>query len=201
MNPLVAAIVDATSQAAWFQYVKDLSGENSVVVGGRSRTISTRYSDAMFPTPQDNAHATEYLLEKAAGWGYRGVRETYTNAESGCGAQSAAWQNVVFTIPGQVDYDEHQQVLFVTHYDSLSYSVARACDYAPGADDAISGGSALLEALRLFKDYALPQHGEDRLLLRRGGRALRLRCLRPPASDRGHVARRQHGPDRLRRKP
>jgi hypothetical protein len=153
-NPRVTQIVNGTSQANWFQYIKDLSGENTVLVGGVNRTISTRYSNAMFPTPQANAYATEYLLEKGAGWGYTGILESYTAANSGCGsAQPVTWKNVVFTIPGQVDIGQHQQVIFVTHYDSLSYSASENLAYAPGADDAMSGGAALIEALRLFKDY------------------------------------------------
>ena len=78
------------------------------------------------------------------------VRETYVQADSGCSQSGQTWQNVVFTLPGQVDFGGHQQVLFVTHYDSLSNNPSV---YAPGADDAMSGGSALIEALRLFKDY------------------------------------------------
>jgi hypothetical protein len=150
-NPLVQAIVNATDQPTWFQSVKDLSGENPVVVGGVQRTILTRYSDAMFPTPSVKAYATEYLLERAANWGYAGVRESYTSAVSGC--SQGTWQNVVFTLPGQLDFGQHQQVIFVTHYDSLSYSPTENMNYAPGADDAISGGMALLEALRLFRGY------------------------------------------------
>ena len=154
VNPLVTQIVNGTIQANWFQYVKDLSGENPVLVSGAFRTISTRYSNAMFPTPANNAYATEYLLEKGSGWFYTGVRESYTAANSGCGgAQPIPWQNVVFTIPGQIDFGQHQQVIYVTHYDSLSYSAAENLAYAPGADDAMSGGAALLEAMRLFKDY------------------------------------------------
>ncbi len=153
VNPLVQQIVNATDQATWFQDVRDLSGENPVTIGGQTFTISTRYSDAMFPTPQTNAYATEYLLDRGAGWGYSGVRESYTSANSGCGLQTRAWQNVVFTLPGQVDFGQHQQVLFVTHYDSLSFSTQESLTYAPGADDAISGGSALLEALRTFRNY------------------------------------------------
>jgi hypothetical protein len=153
-NPLVAQILAATSQPGWFQMVKDLSGENSVVIGGQTWTISTRYSDAMFPTPAANAHATEYLEDKGAQWGYTSHRESYTSAVSGCGSQSKAWQNLIFIVPGQVDYGQHQQVLFVNHYDTISYSTAQSNLYAPGADDAISGGVALLEAMRTFKDYA-----------------------------------------------
>jgi hypothetical protein len=154
-NPLVTQLLASTSQAMWFQDVKDLSGENTVVVGGNTTTILTRYSFSMYPTPASNALASEYLLEKAAGWGYTtGVRETYTSAQSGCSAQGAnVWQNLVITIPGQVDINQHQQVLFVTHHDSLSFSDPESRNYAPGADDAISGGSALIEALRVFRNY------------------------------------------------
>ena len=154
VNPYVTQIVNATSQANWFQDVKDLSGENTVVIGGQTRTILTRWSNAMYPTPTANAYASEYLLEKAAGWGYTGQRETYTSVQSGCSGQgSTVWQNLVFTIPGQIDTEQHTQVLFVTHHDSLSFNNTENATYAPGADDAISGGSALIEALRLFKDY------------------------------------------------
>ena len=152
-NPLVTQILAATSQPSWFQFVRDLSGENPVTIGGQSWTISTRYTDAMFPTPAANAHATEYLEDRGAGWGYSSHRESYTSADSGCG-QSKPWQNLIFIVPGQVDYGAHQQVLFINHYDSLSFSTAESNAYAPGADDAISGGAALLEAMRTFRDYA-----------------------------------------------
>jgi hypothetical protein len=151
VNPLVSQILAATSQTSWFQMVKDLSGENPVVIGGQTWTILTRYADAMFPTPADNAHATEYLEDKGAQWGYTSHRETYTSADSGCSQNP--WQNLIFIVPGQVDYGQHQQVLFVNHYDTISSDDAHSRAYAPGADDAISGGTAILEAMRTFKDY------------------------------------------------
>ena len=154
VNPLVAQILAATSQPSWFQFVRDLSGDNPVVIGGQTWTITTRYSDAMFPTPLANAHATEYLEDRGAGWGYSSRRESYTALDSGCGVQTRPWQNLIFIVPGQVDYGQHQQVLFVNHYDTISSSVAESNANAPGADDALSGGAALLEAMRTFKDYA-----------------------------------------------
>jgi len=154
-NPLVSQILAATNQPSWFQFVRDLSGDNPVVIGGQSFTITTRYSDAMFPTPLINAHATEYLEDRGASWGYTGKRESYNATDSGCGGvQTRAWQNLIFVVPGQVDYGKHQQVLFVNHYDTISFSTSESNAFAPGADDAISGGCALLEAMRVFKDYA-----------------------------------------------
>src|SRR5262245_35905224 len=153
-NPLVAQILAATSQASWFQMVRELSGDTSVVIGGQTFTITTRYSDAMFPTPLINAHATEYLEDRGAQWGYTSHRETYTALDSGCGSQTKPWQNLIFIVPGQVDYGQHQQGLFVNHYGTISFSTAESNAFAPGADDAISGGVALLEAMRTFKDYA-----------------------------------------------
>ena len=155
VNPLVSSILASTNQPSWFQFVRDLSGDNPVVVGGVTRTITTRYSDAMFPTPLANAYATEYLEERGAQWGYTSRRESYTATDSGCGGvQGRPWQNLIFIVPGQVDYGQHQQVLFVNHYDTISYSTAESNANAPGADDALSGGAALIEAMRTFKDYA-----------------------------------------------
>jgi len=163
---LVQQIVDATSQASWFQFVRDLSGDSDVTIPGfcTNCRIRTRASNYMFPpnntgSPLGNPFATEYLENKAAGWGFVGpnaARESYTSANSGCTTRqgSQTWQNVVFTLPGQVDYGQNQQVIFVVHYDTISESAAKDANDAPGADDAISGGTALLEAMRLFKDYA-----------------------------------------------
>src|SRR6185436_14461631 len=163
---LVQQIVNSTSQASWFQFVRDLSGDSDVTIPGYCTNcrIRTRASDYMFPlnntgNPLGNPFATEYLEYKAAGWGFTGVnavRESYTSANSGCTTRqgSQTWQNVVFTLPGQIDYAQNQQVIFLVHYDTISESGTNDANNSPGADDAISGGSALLEAMRLFKDYA-----------------------------------------------
>ncbi|HUR02366.1 MAG TPA: M28 family peptidase [Nonomuraea sp.] len=164
--PLVQQIVNATSQASWFQFVRDLSGDADVTIPGfcTACRIRTRASNYMFPpnntgNPLGNPFASEYLEMKASGWGFTGanaVRESYTSATSGCttGQGSQTWQNLVFTLPAQVDYAQNQQVIFLVHYDTISESAANDANKAPGADDAISGGGALLEAMRLFKGYA-----------------------------------------------
>jgi len=163
---LVQQIVDATSQASWFQDVRDLSGDSDVTIPGfcTNCRIRTRASNYMFPlnntgTPLGNPFASEYLEMKAAGWGFTGpyaVRESYTSANSGCTTRqgSQTWENLVFTLPAQVDYAQTQQVIFLVHYDTISESAANDANNSEGADDAISGGSALLEAMRLFNGYA-----------------------------------------------
>jgi Peptidase family M28/Viral BACON domain len=163
---LVQQIVNSTSQASWFQFVRDLSGDSDVTIPGfcTACRIRTRASNFMFPlnntgTPLGNPFATEYLEAKAASFGFTGpnaARESYTSANSGCTTAqgSRTWQNVVFTLPGQVDFAQSQQVIFLVHYDTISESAAKDANNAPGADDAISGGTALLEAMRLFKDFA-----------------------------------------------
>ncbi len=163
---LVQQIVDATSQASWFQFVRDLSGDSDVTIPGfcTNCRIRTRASNFMFPlnntgTPLGNPFASEYLEMKAAGWGFtapNAARESYTAANSGCTTRqgSQTWQNLVFTLPAQVDYAQSQQVIFLVHYDTISESAANDANNSEGADDAISGGTALLEAMRLFKDYA-----------------------------------------------
>lgn len=168
--PLVQQIVNATSQASWYQFVREISGDLAVDIPGTAPActvagncrIMTRESNNMFP-PNGNglAFATEYLFNKGAGWGFTGanaIRENYTAAESGCAsAQTKTWQNAVFTLPGQVDYGQHQQVIFLVHYDSLAESAAMNATDSRGADDAMSGGSALLEAMRLYKNYGWQQ--------------------------------------------
>ncbi len=164
--PLVQQIVDATSQASWFQDVSDLSGNSDVTIPGYCTAcrIRTRASNYMFPpnntgNPLGNPFASEYLENKAAGWGFvapNAARQSYTSANSGCTARqgSMTWQNLIFTLPSQVDYAQNQQVIFLVHYDTISESAANDANNAPGADDAISGGSALLEAMRIFNGYA-----------------------------------------------
>ena len=165
-NKLVRQIVDATRQDEWFQDVRDLSGDSDVTIPGYCDgcRIRTRASNYMFPLnntgdPPGNPFASEYLEDKAAGWGFTGpnaVRESYTSAESGCGfgQGSQTWQNLVFTLPAQVDFAQNQQVIFLVHYDSISGSPTDDANNSPGADDAMSGGAALLEAMRTFKGYA-----------------------------------------------
>ena len=56
-----------TDQERYAGWIRKLSGDEPVSIGGQEYTITTRYSYAMF-TGQDNAKASEYLLEQLAQW-------------------------------------------------------------------------------------------------------------------------------------
>src|SRR5262249_11906688 len=89
-TPLAQQIVDATGQASWFQFVRDLSSDSDVTIPGYCTAcrIRTRASNYMFPpnntgNPLGNPFASEYLEMQAAGWGFtapNAARESYTSA-------------------------------------------------------------------------------------------------------------------------
>jgi photosystem II stability/assembly factor-like uncharacterized protein len=58
-------------------------------------------------------------------------------------------RNIVATIPGTVSPDK--ECIMVAHYDSFSYEDTTVT--APGADDNASGTSAVMEAVRVLKNY------------------------------------------------
>ena len=163
---LVQQIVDATSQASWFQYVRDLSGDSDVTIPGYCTAAASAPAPPTTCFRPTTPATRPAIRSPPSTWRTRpragaspapnAVRESYTSADSGCTARQGAqtWQNLVFTLPAQVDYAQNQQVIFLVHYDTISESAANDANNAPGADDAISGGAALLEAMRLFKDYA-----------------------------------------------
>ncbi len=129
--------------AAW---IRKLSGVEPVQIGGQEYTIETRYSYAMF-TGQENAKATEFLLETLRQW----VPEsqitlepyTYTDATS-----ANTWFNIIVTFPGETLPDE--QILFSAHYDSCVVFEGNPMVYAPGANDNGTGVATILEAVRIF---------------------------------------------------
>jgi leucyl aminopeptidase len=102
------------SQESYSEWIRKLSGDKTVMIGGQENKIETRYSYAMF-TGQQNAKAKEFLLESIRQW----VSEeqitqeefTYTDATS-----ENKWINIIVTFPGEVKPEE--EVLFTAHYDS-----------------------------------------------------------------------------------
>ena len=143
----VAYFLSDTSEERYAGWIRSLSGESPVTIGGQQYTITTRYSYAMF-TGQDNAKASEYLIEQISQWvspemiafepyEYRDAVSAYT------------WYNIVVTFPGTVSPEE--QILYTAHYDStVQLFDVDQMQLAPGANDNGTGVAALLEAIPTF---------------------------------------------------
>ena len=149
-----AAAIDAvdyfladTNQGRYADWIRKLSGEESVVIGGQEHTITTRYSYAMF-LGQDNAKAPDYLMEVLKRW----VPEemiTYEPYEYRDAMSAYTWYNIIVTFPGTVRPDE--QILYTAHFDStVQLFDVDQMELAPGANDNGTGVAALLEAIPTF---------------------------------------------------
>lgn len=147
MIPAVDYFLRDTTEDRYASWIRRLSGDEPVTVGGLEYTITTRYSYAMF-TGQDNAKASEFILEQIGQWvpaeyitfepyEYRDAMSTYT------------WYNIIVTFPGTVSPDE--QILYTAHYDStVQLFDVDQMQLAPGANDNGTGVAALLEAIPTF---------------------------------------------------
>ena len=136
-----------TNEGRYADWIRKLSGDESVVIGGQEYTIKTRYSYAMF-LGKDNAKAPDYIMEVLKRW----VPEemiTYEPYEYRDAMSAYTWYNIIVTFPGTVYPDE--QILYTAHFDSTVqlYDVDQM-ELAPGANDNGTGVAALLEAIPTF---------------------------------------------------
>ena len=148
------AVIDAvdyfladTNQGRYADWIRKLSGSESVVIGGQEYTITTRYSYAMF-LGQDNAKAPDYIMEVLKRW-VPAEMITYEPYEYRDAMSAYTWYNIVVTFPGTVRPDE--QILYTAHYDStVQLFDVDQMQLAPGATDNGTGVAALLEAIPTF---------------------------------------------------
>lgn len=148
------ALIDAvdyflaeTDQERYASWIRKLSGDEPVTIGGQEYTITTRYSYAMF-TGQDNAKASEYLIEQLRQW-VSPDQITYEPYEYHDAMSGYTWYNIIVTFPGTVSPDE--QILYTAHYDScVALTDVNPLELAPGANDNGTGVAALLEAMPTF---------------------------------------------------
>ena len=146
MDPIQYFLSD-TSQERYTQWIRALSGDIPVNIGGQEYTITTRYSYAMFPG-QDNAKAPDYLLEQLSQWVSPDMI-TYEPYEYRDAVSSYTWYNIIVTFPGTVSPEE--QILYTAHYDScVALTDVNPLELAPGANDNGTGVAALLEAIPTF---------------------------------------------------
>jgi hypothetical protein len=119
--PLIDSLVKQVSLDTLVYHVKNLSGENSCKVYGKTVTIKNRVSS------KGNDVAADYLKEQFERLGLRVIDQKY----------STGGRNIIAEQPGTVYPD--QKFIISSHYDAVA-------DYC--ADDDISSGAAILELAR-----------------------------------------------------
>ena len=165
----VAAIINQITQNGVAQWIRDLSGEDTVMIDGHPFTIRTRYTTELFNPLNRDARAYPYLRQELTSFGYvPGVNlEDHDFSYTKIAPKSldpeipdpapieinlTAAKNLVVTIPGHGP-NANQQVLMTAHLDSTTNWDGDPRQDAPGAEDNASGVTALLEAARLFRYY------------------------------------------------
>jgi leucyl aminopeptidase len=149
VRPTLPDLERRMDQDQWASWIRRLSGEEPVLIGGEPALIQTRYNYAMF-TGQPNARAFEYLGEQVLQFVRPDQVEvhdyTYTDAE-----RAYTWKNLVVTLPGRTRPQE--VVMFTAHFDSTVVRDGNALQAAPGANDNGTGVATLLEGVRLLSAY------------------------------------------------
>lgn len=165
----VAALLQEVNIASWSAWVRQLSGADSIEVGGLPVTIRTRYSSSLF---NGISPAYPFVKETISAWYPSAQIEEHAYAAPSGSFSGQTWKNLALTIPGQSAPEEI--VLLTAHLDSTASG--SPAQHAPGADDNATGAAALLEAARVLKDHPLDRTlrliwftGEEQIMI--GSRA------------------------------
>ncbi|MCP4159741.1 MAG: M20/M25/M40 family metallo-hydrolase [Deltaproteobacteria bacterium] len=134
-DPTVAEMIGLVDQTKVYDYTSKLTGEESVVIGGSSYTITTRHTNSGTPLEK----ATQYVYEFM---GNLGLSVNYHNWTY----WGTSNRNVIAEKTGTVSPNEI--VLVTAHLDSLPSG-----SLAPGADDNSSGSVGLMIAAEIMKQY------------------------------------------------
>ncbi len=168
-NSDIQEILDEITETSVAKWIRDLSGENPVVIDGEQYTITTRYTSELFNPANQNAKAYPYLTQELIKLGFvpgvtlhdhdysfksyapKNLDRTIPDPEP-IEIEAVGAKNLVLTIPGHGP-NAHEQVLMTAHLDSVVYDGNNPRENAPGAEDNASGVAALMEAARLFRYY------------------------------------------------
>jgi len=124
-NPDVENIIDEVNQNSLIYFLRNLSGEDPVMVNGEQTYIEHRVSN------WGNELAADYLMETLEGFGLEPVKQVYSDGGS----------NVYAVQEGTVYPEEYYMIC--AHYDAVDYYCA---------DDNASGSTGVLEAARIFSN-------------------------------------------------
>lgn len=168
-NADVQAILNQITEPGVAKWIRDLSGENEVTIGGRQYTIRTRYTSELFNPFNWSAKAYPYLTQELLSLGYVSgttlTDHSFTYSKLApksmdpnvpdpepVNISTADAKNLVLTIPGHGP-NANQIVYMTAHLDSTTNWDGDPVVEAPGAEDNAAGISALMEAARLFRFY------------------------------------------------
>ena len=127
-NLFIEELISQTNLDSLVSFVRILSGEDSVIIGGTKVVIHHRISN------NNNDLAADYIKQKLEGYGL----DTYDQVYSTHG------RNIYAIQPGILYPDE--QYIICAHYDAVDFYCA---------DDDASGVAAVLEAARILSNYEL----------------------------------------------
>ncbi len=117
------------------RYVRELSGDTVIMVGGIPQRIISRYWTSPY-----NQVAAQYILEKFQSFGLQ-ARLQYNSSHN---------VNVIARKTGYLY--PNLKIVIGAHYDNIRPNISSA-DTMKGADDNGSGVAAVLEAARLLANY------------------------------------------------
>jgi PKD repeat protein len=131
-DPVIDGLMSQVTQSKVDTYIRNLSGENPVTIGGSSYTITTRHTAS--GTPIDKA--TQYVYEFMEG---EGLTVSYHNwSDSGYSGRNVIGEMTGTTHPGEI-------VLITAHLDDMPSG-----GLAPGADDNASGSVGVMVSSELL---------------------------------------------------
>ncbi|MBQ20577.1 MAG: M20/M25/M40 family metallo-hydrolase [Flavobacteriales bacterium] len=132
-NPIVQNILNDIRMDSMTFFVKQLTGEEQVIIGGVPDTIFSRHKNQ-----PGNEKAFQFVKQKFVDYGLQVDSLQF----------SATGKNLLGIKIGTT-YPSKKFILGA-HYDNVGSTVA------PGADDNASGSAAVIEAARIFSNYNFP---------------------------------------------
>jgi subtilisin-like proprotein convertase family protein len=136
----IDSIVNLISQQNVSKYMRELTGDTTVMIGGINRLIFSRY----YTSPANN-WAAQYIYEKFQSFG---LNAQYQVIDSTC-------KNVLAVKIG-TKYP-NQKYIIGAHYDNIIWPINPGpLDTVHGADDNASGVCGVLEAARLLANMSFP---------------------------------------------
>ncbi|MCX6339230.1 MAG: M28 family peptidase [Candidatus Aureabacteria bacterium] len=139
-DPIIQQIIDLVNQSGVYNWIGNLSGENSVTIGGLPYTILTRHSRMTASIEK----ATQYSYEYFQGQGLNVTYQDFAGSGYTC-------RNVVAVQTGAVN--SGNIYIVCAHVDDTINGVLYPT-IAPGADDNASGSTAVLIAASILSRYA-----------------------------------------------